>query len=97
MILRQMMKAWPCAACDAANAVEWGWCPCRSKDAAEALIDLAHTTAEAIATMRHIDDRSRAELAGSTCDAFANALDDVGAELHIDVFMAACGVNGRTP
>lgn len=88
----------PCEGCDITEGSMAAsfCCPCPSLNAAEDIIDLAHTTADAIADMCHIDHDSRINLAGSTCDAFANALDDVSAELDSEVFMAACGVKART-
>jgi len=89
-----MIAAWPCDGCDV-KPDSWR-CPCVMLNAAEDIADLAHTTASAIACMHHIERQSRDNLAASTCDAIANALDDVGAELDSDAFMAACGARERT-
>ena len=87
-----ILTAWPCDKCDITpDSRDSGRCPCVLLNTAEDIAALAYTTTAAIACISHIELRSRVNLAAGICDAIANALEGVNAELDVDAFMRACG------
>jgi len=82
-----LLKSMPCEECTRPPDDCW----CREYTAACEIAEHARQSADGIASLKHIDDKSRAELASQTADAIDNALYDVGARLDDRAFLMACG------